>query len=267
VFLLLTIGIVFILQRIHRFTREPFVLQELSYECRRATGECSEVTLSDGKKGFLCESGASKTAEDRVLDILDCDDTPEDKSNPRNVKILDGSDAVCYKKNLSGTDAFICYNRPPPLVYNSDLDRMESQMPEEDTVPQQLETILPTTCASYQGLVTYVFRYFSTLTVNKSKVDSGVARMDDAKAKVKLLYDTYCATGATLTAQQKSVCDMIGNFNTDATTATKIARLRDVQSTINESLNTIRTYYTDDIVRGYATLGCPEPNIPKPAGL
>ena len=262
VFLLLTIGIVFILQRIHRTIREPFVSPERVDACTAARSACGgPKPMPDGKVIYLCPD------EDSAGNLLDCGDETIDTLSPTNVQILGSSDAVCYVKVIDRRDVYICYNRPPPIVYEPPpIDAMVSQNYLDDYVPGQLEDILPATCDTYQAITSQVFKNFSTMTLNKTKVDNGLSILKNVQTEMSNLYKTRCSQPQS-SASKQAACDHLKGFVEDATTTSNISLLQGLQLSTDQSLSTLKGFYVNDIVGGYSGLGCPEPNLKKPAGL
>lgn len=261
VFLLITVGILFVLMRIQKATKEPFVSPDRVGRCSQDLAACGSKQLSDGKNVYLCDT------EDRALNILECDDDVSDLLSPDNVKLLGLSDAVCYVKKIDNRDVYICHNRPPPRVYEPPpVDAMILQSPYDDMVPSQLEDILPPTCDTYQTITAQVFRNFSTMTLNKNKVDSGLGIIQNVRTEMSNLYTRHCVPMPTLESK-RAACEHILQFNTDASTIQNVNSLQQIQTGVIQSLSTMRGYYQNDIVGGYSGLGCPEPKLVKPAGL
>ncbi len=200
------------------------------------------------------------------MDILDCDDSPSDKVNPLNIVLFGSKTAVCYVKVIQGKDFYICYDRPPPIVYNSDYNIYESQSPLDDPVPQQLQPLVQNACSSYQTTTSRLFKTFADTKGTKEKVDSGVTAMETVRANIQGVYNQYCSP--TMPAGlKKQQCDIIAGFLGNSTITTNINTLKDIQSTLATALTNLQAYYTNDIQRGFNGFGCLEPNVTKPAGL
>jgi hypothetical protein len=268
VFLLITVGILYLLLRVQRATREPFVATRAEYnDCDTKIKKCQKYNLPDGNEAYFCRDGDSgDTGQLRAEDILNCDDQPSDKINPANIPALGSGNAVCYQKGTQGGSIYVCYDRPPPIYYDPNLDTYVNQNYLDDPVPGQLESLLPTTCATYQTTLSMLYNAFSKITENKQKMDSGISMMEYVKSEVQKVYNQYCSP--TMPDGPKKVqCQTLNTFLTDAPITDNITKLKGIQISMMNALSNLQTYYTDDIQRGYGGLGCPLPILQKPAGL
>lgn len=269
-FLLITVGIVFLVVQIRsRFAfKERFQTQTQTQDvCRAYYTKCGLYTIpDDGRKILLCQESGGQTGQEIALEFLNmCDTTALRSLDPTNLSTWNPLDAVCYSQRTSAGDVYICYDRPPPLVYDQVVGGNITQDPNDDLVPEQNARSVTDACDTYQTVTNMLFRTFSTTTMNKAKVSNGLASLKDARNQVSTLYTARC-NGA-LTGQRQIACTSIQNFLTSTADTSNIQKLEEYETTLAAALLTMKSLYTNEIERGYNGLGCRVPSFPKPAGL
>jgi hypothetical protein len=268
-FLLFTVVIVFFVLQIQRGIREPFqgtaqtALSDATYCTGKPCGDSR--TLEDGRSILLCPD------EDTALQFIQrCDPAGIASFDPSNTHTLNTADAVCYPKQTPAGDVQVCYDRPPPLTYDTNLNMLMSQDAADDTIPYSNSGSIKDACNTYQAVTNMLFKTFSTTTVNKQKIANGIASLDNARQQIANLYasPTIC-NGTVPTGPKQAKCQAIQNFLTATTAAnlSSITTLRDINTRLGTALSNLQSYYTNDIQAEYNGLGCPAPSLPKPAGL
>ena len=274
--MLLTIGIVFVLLQIRKGTcahiQEPFQTGGTCDDYLNGV-KCIRKVLAttggdgDGRNIILCSGGTDETAQERALAVIqNCSDTALDSFNSAAVNSIKYADAVCYTEQTPAGDVYMCYDRPPPIEYNPDMNTYNEQDPQFDPVPDLNGPTIKDTCNTYQAVTNMLFRTFSTTTVNKTKVNSGIASLVNARQQISTLYTNFCG-GIVPAGTKQQKCAAIQEFLTNTANSSNLATLQDMNSRLGSALSNLQSYYTNEIQSGYTGIGCPIPGVSKPAGL
>jgi hypothetical protein len=286
VFLLLTVGITYILWFIGGYIRrghsaEGFVVNPVDptqaiYSDTEFAGyqlNCPRSYIGSNVV-YMC-----KTEED-AANLWEYQDKRMDPLNPRNKTYLQTNAGICYPSNRqtplgNGSAYYICYTRPPPVVYDPNMGDTRYLYPtQQDTDPniQMLDSQYPTTCAVYQTVTTQIYRNFSTTQLNLQVVSTTVGTIQTAYSTLGQIYTANCSPAPTA-ATKSGACTQLGVFFTGVQGATAgtdglrgVSTLQGTYSTIWNAASSIRGTYADVVVN-FGPMNCREISLPKPAGL
>jgi hypothetical protein len=173
IFLLLTVGIVFILLQVYHSVREGFQSTDDGVLCDR-----KEI---NGRPTYLCETKEAALSQignmDRTVDVDIAVCYTDIDTNNSNINGNFGIGA----SNLP-TKFYICYDRPPLLVFDPTAGVMLSMLEIDDPQPDSATTSFRANCAAYNGAFqTYFNSYLKTSsilgsvnTIGFSNISSGI---------------------------------------------------------------------------------------------
>ena len=182
IYLLATIGIIFLVLLITRQIREGFqaatpepnIIDKYRQDCLdrlKTTGAICPSRTDGPHKIFTCPD------ETTAMKLLQCDRTFSDTIVQDGPVYLNLTDSICYKSEV--TQTYLCYNRPPLLAYDSELNTTVYNNPGipgmYDPVPTDLDNDIPGICPSYQASYTLLYKGISSISTNLSEVNSNLS--------------------------------------------------------------------------------------------
>lgn len=263
VFLLGTVGIVFfvmLLARGARGAREGFQVLTAggmdANTCSTYRNACPQQTIG-GQQVYMCPTVAA------AMNLMKCDDTIAQsmRLDPSYQSQLGIRDAVCYLVGAgSGVPAsrvesnyYVCYQRPPFVVYDDTLGSDVFQDPEEDRNPETMKASLESACGSYQGAGVMIGTSMEKTYNNIDYVSTAMRSIKGTYDQVAALRSQRC-TGS-LTTDQTKACNALAAFGTLQNDANYTA-LTTLYNTLVGSYSNMRTFFTGDTDPKFRGLKC-----------
>ncbi len=280
VFLLLTVGILYIALWLNRRVREPFqatdpiaVRQERLCDEAKSESNCEEQTIGDDKV-WICRDGGSsdsKTLADTI--IRQCTNPPEivlSADASLGPSLVGDNDTSCYSvpNSMTGSNFYVCYQRPPVKYYDEMAGGYTYTTVDNDQVPYQLADELPAVCGAYTSLVGTVVRTLSTTKGDYSRVNNIVNTMSNAYIAMSNLSTTKCDSTKPRGADLLNSCRELGTFLSNYTFSSansNVGRLLNIQTAYSNATSNLISTFNNQIDPQFKGFGCAFPNIPKPA--
>jgi hypothetical protein len=277
VFLLLTVGILYIALWLHRRVREPFLnpaAEKQKQDCEDAKRNCKEQIINNNKV-WLCEDNLNDLdAQTRAQKILwACANSPDithSADSDLGTPLIGNSDTSCYSvlNSMTGSNFFVCYQRPPAKYYDPMSGQDEYYMPQTDPVPEELSNELPAVCGAYTSVVSAVVRNFSTTKAEYNKMNEIVNTMSNAYIAMSNLSTTKCNSTRPRGTDLLNSCRELGTFLSNYTFSSansNVGRLLTIQTAYSNATSNLISTFNNHIQPQFNGFGCAFPNIPKPA--
>lgn len=191
-FLLLTVGIVYIVMRIYASFEEGFQTLDAS--------TCRVTTDVQGMRVWLCG-----TKGDAVqLNLNECTVPSECGADTTRLQKVDG---LCYRSDPPYTSTFVCYDRPAPTVLDPVFGIKESIALEDDPAPDLHMTTYKTTCRSMPAAIRTLYNSFLSTNVLYKSVREEVTTLSMTAQNLSNLYSDYCS--ATANSNVQRVCPVV----------------------------------------------------------
>jgi hypothetical protein len=281
VFLLLTVGILYIALWLHQRIREPFqttardqTVQQQIDSCEAAKRECRSEFRVNNDRYWLCETDLNGDSQTRAMNILNmCGDSSEivRTADPSlGPPLLKSNETTCYSvlNTTSGSNYYVCYQRPPVQVTNLMTGDNEDMLPEYDQVPYELANELPAVCGAYGSLVGTVIRTFSTTKGDYTKVSDIITKMSNAYISMSNLSTTRCDSTKTRSPELLSSCGHLGTFLSNyrfSTANSNVDRILRIQTAYSNAMSNLTSTFKNEIEPQFSGFGCAFPSIQKPA--
>lgn len=291
VFLLLSVGILFtvLLLRtgpIRSMTArllEPFqttptegaeLRQSLQGGCDSAKSACRQYQFQQNTF-WLCEDGADgATGYDRAEQIItQCRDGPFFPMAPGYTSLIQANDTACYmsENSASGSNFFVCFQRPAPKFYDTDLQAYVDSPPAFDPAPEDMARQLPAVCGAYQASVGMILRTFSTTSVNYNKVNSAIQTMSNAYSTIMRISTINCSRPNQNSAQSNA-CAALNGFLTTYNVSpqaggSNLSTLFTIRNRMSNALINLQSTFTDQIKPQFNGFRCPFPALSTPPGF
>jgi hypothetical protein len=164
---------------------------------------------------------------------------------------------------------FVCYRRPPPIVFDDATGLNVYANPSgpfgDDKTPDTLGLDLETACGSFQGTTTMIANSISKTYNNADYVSSAMSSIGGAYTTITNLRNGVCQRG-NLTPEQTIDCTAISNFGligADANYSTLLGNY----TTLSTTISNMKGLYVNDVVPKFSGLNCKISSITFPPGV
>ena len=180
-FLIFSVGILYLCQFFSVKLNEGFI-----------SDVCPNTKLTDGRIIYRCDT---QTQAEKILDNI-----------PENLP--SSNDNVCIATNTFGSNYYTCYERPPPMVYDSNFGVYIPSDPilYEDTMPSVLEPNIDTACASFTANTALAIKGIKSTLLISSFIHSIIFSTIIYVTNLSNISAQNCKASLTLTERMSKFC-------------------------------------------------------------
>jgi hypothetical protein len=228
---------------------------------------CEKRTIGTGTDEtnvYVCRGIDSQEKAENILDCSPDYVTTQLQNAPDPfLKLTDGVCYEVYNTKVQGQTYYVCYERPPAIIYDpstQDLNFNDAKM-DGDPVPLAMMNNLPIACSLYGGNSAILARSYTSTLANYRYVTSSITTMENVYSTITGLKTTYCTTKRN--QGQSNACDALNAFGTASGDA-NLANLNRIQNDLSNGVTNMSNFYMNVLQPSYTGMNCQTPAIRMP---